>query len=61
MSNQPTTAQAVSCCDICQRLTNFYIPIYLVRLDKRINQLVILAEDEIKILIDQNGEWEYQR
>ncbi|WP_390883534.1 DUF6888 family protein [Kovacikia minuta] len=30
----PTTAQAITCFDICQRLTNFYLPIYLVRLDR---------------------------
>lgn len=34
-----------------------YMPIYLVRLDQRTNNVVILAGEKIKISIDQNGEW----
>ena len=34
-----------------------YMPIFLVRLDERTNEVVILAGEEIEISIDQNGEW----
>lgn len=33
------------------------MPIYLVRLDERTNDVIILAGEEIEISIDQNGEW----
>lgn len=34
-----------------------YMPIFLVRLDERTNEVVILAGEEIEISINQNGEW----
>jgi len=33
-----------------------YVPIYLVRMDDRTNNIVILAGEEIKLEIDRNGE-----
>lgn len=33
-----------------------YMPIFLVRLDGS-NEVLILAGEEIEILIDRNGEW----
>jgi hypothetical protein len=38
-------------------MTGFYIPIYLVRLDERNHNLVILAGEEIEITIDVDGKW----
>ncbi|WP_373873008.1 DUF6888 family protein [Microseira wollei] len=55
----PTAAQALTCFIICQRLTNFYRPIFVVRLDRRIDKIYILAGEETEIVIDRNGEWEY--
>ena len=53
----PTTPQIWQCFVLCYQLTKMYMPIYLVRLDQRTNNVVILASEEIKISIDQNGEW----
>ncbi|MFB2896571.1 hypothetical protein ACE1CI_26965 [Aerosakkonemataceae cyanobacterium BLCC-F50] len=55
----PTAAQTLTCFILCQRLTNFYRPIFMVRLDRRINKIYILAGDETEIEIDSNGNWEY--
>ncbi|WP_071818220.1 DUF6888 family protein [Crocosphaera subtropica] len=55
----PTTKQCVSCVEVCLDLTGFYIPIYLIRLDERNNQLIILAGDEIELTIDPDGEWRF--
>ena len=39
------------------QLTKMYMPIYLVRLDQRTNEVVILASEEIEISIKPNGQW----
>lgn len=49
----------MSCVQVCLDLTEFYIPIYLMRLDKRNSKLVILAGKEIEIEIDPDGEWRF--
>ena len=49
------------CFILCQHLTRFYRPIYLVRLDQRTNEVVIIAGDETQIAISPNGEWEFRR
>jgi len=36
-----------------------YPPIYIVRLDERINNLYILAGETIEIEIYPNGQWRY--
>ncbi|MFN9174177.1 MAG: DUF6888 family protein [Synechocystis sp.] len=55
----PTVAQCLSCVQVCRDLTSFYIPIYLVRLDQRDGQLVILAGDELIVTISPNGKWRF--
>jgi len=40
-------------------LTELYIPIYLVRLDERDQPLIILAGEEIEIVIELNGNWRF--
>jgi hypothetical protein len=45
---------------LCQQLTMFYRPIYLVRLDKRTGKVVIIAGEETNIGIDRDGEWRYE-
>lgn len=52
----PTSEQAFECFRMCQQLTQMYLPIYLVRLDERTANVVVLAGEEIEILIDRNGE-----
>lgn len=39
----------------------FYRPIYLVRLDRRTNEVIIIVGDETQIAINQNGEWEFRQ
>ncbi|MDJ0733958.1 MAG: hypothetical protein QNJ47_07730 [Nostocaceae cyanobacterium] len=55
----PTAEQGLKCIYLCQSLTTYLIPIYMVRLDERTGKLFILAGDDIEILISRNGEWEY--
>nr|WP_293115634.1 hypothetical protein [Okeania sp. SIO1I7] len=37
-------------------MTQMYLPISLVRLDERSNDIFILAGEDIQVLIDRNGE-----
>lgn len=52
----PTKIQAIRCFMMCQRITQMYLPIYLVRLDERTKDIFILAGEELQVLIDENGE-----
>ncbi|MBC6475799.1 MAG: hypothetical protein GDA48_25785 [Hormoscilla sp. GM102CHS1] len=52
----PTAAQALKCFIICYDLTKMYVQIYLVRIDERTDNIVILAGEEIELEIDRNGE-----
>ena len=52
----PTEKQAVKCFFICQQITGMYLPIFLVRLDERTNDIFILAGEDIQILIDHQGD-----
>ncbi|MGH8003064.1 MAG: DUF6888 family protein [Brasilonema sp.] len=55
----PTPEQALVCFTLCQRLTNMYRPIFLVRLDERTGQIFILAGDETEIVIHRDGKWDF--
>ncbi|WP_390883533.1 DUF6888 family protein [Kovacikia minuta] len=55
----PTTAQALACFDVCQRLTNLFLPIFIVRLDRRIEQIFILSGEDFQVLIDRDGKVDY--
>jgi len=55
----PTVEQCLSCVQVCRDLTSFYIPIYLVRLDERDRQLIILAGEELQVTITPNGKWRF--
>ncbi|GET39471.1 hypothetical protein MiSe_42400 [Microseira wollei NIES-4236] len=37
-----------------------YRPIYLVRLDERTSEVVIIAGDETQIAIEPDGKWTYK-
>lgn len=39
--------------------TKMYLPIYLIRIDERTKDVVILAGEETEILIYPNGKWRY--
>ena len=47
---------------VCQLLSNLYQPIHLFRYDRRLKTIYILAgiNEEIEILIDENGTWEFE-
>ncbi|ELR97988.1 hypothetical protein [Gloeocapsa sp. PCC 73106] len=52
----PTDKQAIKCFIMCQRITQMYLPISLVRLDERTNDIFLLAGEDIQVLIDPDGE-----
>jgi hypothetical protein len=51
----PTPAQTLECFRVCYYLTEMYQPLYIVRLDERTNEIVIVAGQEIAISIDREG------
>jgi hypothetical protein len=55
----PTIAQCVSCTELCQELTGFYVSINLIRIDERTQNLVVLAGEEVAIEIQPDGNWEF--
>lgn len=57
----PTETQAVVSVFVCQMLSNAFQPINIFRYDKKLKTLYIQAgiDDNLAIVIDQNGEWEF--
>jgi hypothetical protein len=55
----PTAKQNLICFTLCQNLTTFLLPIFIVRLDERTENIYILAGEETGILINRNGKWRY--
>ncbi|MEH2440424.1 DUF6888 family protein [Nostoc sp.] len=55
----PTPKQNLICFILCQNLTTFLLPIFIVRLDERRGDIYILAGDETGIVINPNGKWRY--
>lgn len=39
--------------------TKMYLPIYMVRIDERTKNVVLLAGKEIEIIIYPDGKWRY--
>jgi len=39
--------------------TKMYLPVFLVRIDERTKNIVILAGEENEIIIYPNGKWRY--
>ncbi|MGV0024331.1 DUF6888 family protein [Phormidesmis priestleyi] len=56
----PTAQQTLMCFILCQSLTSFYLSVDLVRLDRRTQNIVILAGEEIQIQIYPNGRWRFE-
>ncbi len=52
---EPTAEQIRECYRICSGLTNMYLSIHLIRLDKRTGELYLLAGDNFQVLITPNG------
>ncbi|AFY94480.1 DUF6888 family protein [Chamaesiphon minutus] len=55
----PTETQMAQCYALCCRFTNFYLPINMVRLDRRTGNIFFLAGEENIIEIYPNGRWRY--
>ncbi|WP_442944351.1 DUF6888 family protein [Nostoc sp.] len=51
----PTAEQTLQCFLVCRRLTMMYRPVYLVRLDERTGEIVIIAGEETEIAIQRDG------
>ncbi|MGK7956216.1 MAG: hypothetical protein AB4063_13355 [Crocosphaera sp.] len=58
----PTEKQKDAAIFVCQLLSNLYQPIHLFRYDRRLKTIYIMAgiNEEIEILIDENGTWEFE-
>ena len=54
-----TTAQAMTCVQLCYDLTSKLCSVDLVALDARTGNLIILSGKTIDIKIDPDGEWEF--
>jgi hypothetical protein len=56
---QPTPEQKDELFRLSYLLTNMYIPVNLVRLDQRTGRLIILAGDELEIIVTKQGKVVY--
>jgi hypothetical protein len=55
----PTAAQMAQCYALCCRFTKLYLPINIVRFDKRTGNIFFLAGEENVLEIYPNGKWSY--
>ena len=55
----PTPEQMLSCIRMCQTLSNFYLDIHLFRYDQQRKEIYIIAGDTINLIIDAQGNWEF--
>ncbi|UBF23775.1 hypothetical protein K9N68_18615 [Kovacikia minuta CCNUW1] len=57
----PTHKQLETSVFLCQLLSNLYQPIQVFRFDQKLKTLYIQAgrEDEIALVIDEDGTWEF--
>lgn len=55
----PTEIQAKVSVFVCQMLSNMFQPINVFRYDRKLKTLYVQANDNLAIVIDQNGEWEF--
>lgn len=53
---QPTIEQLKELYRVSIELTSMYAPIYLVRLDERTSNVILLAGEEIEVYIQPDGE-----
>ncbi|BAY75296.1 hypothetical protein NIES25_17390 [Nostoc linckia NIES-25] len=57
----PTQKQSDTAIFLCQLLSNLYQPIQVFRYDQKLRTLYIQAglNDEIAVIINQNGNWNF--
>jgi hypothetical protein len=57
----PTAEQAITCLEICHRLSNLLQPVYVFRYDATFKTVYILAgeTETIEILVYSNGNWRF--
>lgn len=55
----PSPEQMLSCIRMCQTLSNFYLDIHLFRYDQQRKEIYIIAGDTINLIIDAQGNWEF--
>jgi hypothetical protein len=55
----PTAEQLYSCYVLTVLATKMYLPVVLVRLDEPSGCVFFLAGEEIEVLIERNGLWNY--
>jgi hypothetical protein len=57
----PTQQQLVTAAFLCQLLSNLYQPIQVFRYDQRFRTIYVQAgvSDEIALVIDEDGSWEF--
>jgi len=57
----PPQKQALTAIFLCQSLSNLCQPIQIFRYDRKLQTIYIQAgeNDEIAIIIDQDGRWEF--
>ncbi|WP_442935816.1 DUF6888 family protein [Nostoc sp.] len=56
----PTAEQTLQCFLLCRRLTMMYRPVYLIRLDERTGEVVIIAGEETEIAIQRDRKWTFK-
>ncbi|MEM9542750.1 MAG: hypothetical protein AAGA60_25065 [Cyanobacteria bacterium P01_E01_bin.42] len=54
-----TPAQAIKAVEVCQSLSNLYQDILLFRFDPLKGEIYILAGQNLEIIIDTRGTWEF--
>ncbi|BAY20305.1 hypothetical protein NIES2100_00460 [Calothrix sp. NIES-2100] len=59
LKDMPTPEQIEVCFILSYRLTQMYVPIYLVTVNSRTKDVFILAGEETEIIINTNGYWRY--
>lgn len=55
----PTVEQLKTLFILSFWVTKMYLPVFLVRIDERTKNIVILAGQENEIIIYLNGKWRY--
>lgn len=56
---EPTPEQLRESYRVCSELTNMFLSVHLIRLDRRTGEVYILAGDGLQVLIRPNGKVRY--
>jgi hypothetical protein len=55
----PTAEQLYTCYVLTVWATKMYLPVFLVTVDERTGNVFFLAGEEIEVLIEHSGIWNY--